>query len=42
METNGVRLTFRSENETDEEMPFPTLNPISCTLGLSRGSCRAI
>ena len=35
-----VLLTFLSDNETDVEMPVPTLNPNSIVSGSSRGSCK--
>jgi len=37
---HGALLTFRRENETDVEMPVPTLNPYSLTTGRLRGSCK--
>src|SRR6218665_483797 len=35
---HDARLTFLSENETDVEMPVPTLNPTSLIRIRSRGS----
>jgi len=36
---HDVRLTFLSENETDAEIPVPTLNPNSSVAGSSLGPC---